>query len=147
MLFRRHPLGPSRGAMRRDAVLATVRHADRHINEFFGERVERARAHDFLRICPHTPQRRGMMRQYFPVVVDPIGFAGGHDVVVHGANLRRRVRVLDGRRGRADCAGGAHGTTAITRAGNPEPSSTFGKVTQTTAPASGTWSRLARSSI
>src|ERR1039457_3977788 len=153
MLLGGQTLSTSSGAVRSDAILAPVGNADRHINEFLGERVERSRSHDFLRIRPHAPERWRMMRQYLPIIIDPIRLADRHDVVVYRTHVGRRLRIFNRRRrracftGSARRLGGAHGTTAMTRSGKPEPSSTLGKVTQTTAPDSGTWSKLANSSI
>jgi len=135
VLLRCHTLFARGGPMRGDAVAAAVSHADRHINELLGQGVECAQAHDLFGVRPHAPQARRMIREDFPVVVDPVDLARRHDVVVHRAHLRGRVGILDGR---MPSARGAHGTIAITRAGKPAPSATFGVVTQTRPPASGT---------
>src|SRR5580692_5045207 len=136
-----HAFLASGRAVRSNAVTAGVGDAHRYVDEFLGEGIERAWTHDLLGICPHAHQGRRMMRQHLPIVVHPIGLARCHDVIINGSHFRRGLRVLDRRRR------SAHGTTAMTRAGKPEPFSTFGNVTKINPPASGTWSKFASSSI
>ena len=81
--------------MRSDAVVTVVGDADGDVNQFFGERVERAGRHDLLDTFPGALEQYGVVRDSLPEIIDPIGFARGHDVVVDGAHFVRGVLVFD----------------------------------------------------
>src|SRR5205809_5738039 len=52
-----------------------------------------------LPIFPSAAQRRRIVRQRLPEVVDPIGLAGGHDVVIDGAHFGGGVGVFNQSKG------------------------------------------------
>ncbi len=81
--------------MRRDAVRALVRYADRDVEKLLGKRVERSRGHDLLDGLPGALERRGIVGQGFPEIVDEVGLARGANIVVNRADLRRCVVVFD----------------------------------------------------
>lgn len=90
--FGEHLVGHARftrgRGVRRDAIAALVSGADGHIEQFFDERIERARAHHFFHALPGTAQRDRIVGEGFPEVIDPVRLAGGHDVVIDGAYFR-----------------------------------------------------------
>ena len=65
------------------------------VDHFLGERIERARRHDLLHRFRGSPQRRWIVRQRFPEIVDPIRPARGHDAPVDSANFRGGIRVFN----------------------------------------------------
>src|SRR5450756_2140202 len=81
--------------MRSDAVFALVRDRDGDIDHFFGERVERSRSHDLLNVFPSPLEHDRIMRDRLPEIVDPVGLARGHDVVVDGAHFGAGVVVFN----------------------------------------------------
>src|SRR5579864_5011277 len=89
-----------RGAMAGDAVAAAIGDADREVDHFLGQRIERAWRHDLLDALPGALERRRIVRQVFPKVVDVVDIAGALDVVEHGADCRIRLSVFD----RTNCA-------------------------------------------
>ena len=91
----RHAFGEGRGGVRGDAILAIVRDADGEVQEFLGEGVESARSHDGFEVLPGAFEESGIVGDGFPEIVDVIGFACGHDVVVDGLDLRAGIRVFD----------------------------------------------------
>jgi len=85
------------GGVRRDAVAALVRHADGDVDHLLGQRIERARSHDLLDRFPGALQRDRIVGQHLSEIVDPVGLARRHDVVVNGAHLGTGVCVFDRR--------------------------------------------------
>ncbi len=81
--------------MRGDAVVAVVGDADGDVDEFFGEGIERAGRHDVLETFPGAFEQCGIVSDGLPEIIDPVDFAGGHDVVVNGADFGSRVLVFD----------------------------------------------------
>src|ERR1700678_2862048 len=61
----------------------------------FGQRIHRAGSHDFLDAFPGPLERRVIVRQRFPKILDPIRLAREHDVLVDRANFWARVGVFD----------------------------------------------------
>src|SRR5437879_1569491 len=78
----RHALVARRGAVGSDTVPAAVRGAYRKVQQLLGQRIERSRTHDFLDVGPDTPEGARVVRDHLPEIVDPVGLAGRHDVVV-----------------------------------------------------------------
>jgi ABC-type Mn2+/Zn2+ transport system ATPase subunit len=60
-LFNRHPLCTRRSGVRRYAIGAIIRDADRDVDQFLGQRIQGPWRHDLLNILPHAPQARGMI--------------------------------------------------------------------------------------
>jgi RHH-type proline utilization regulon transcriptional repressor/proline dehydrogenase/delta 1-pyrroline-5-carboxylate dehydrogenase len=81
--------------MARDAVAAAVGHAHREVDHFLDHRVERAGRHHLFQARPRAPERRGIVGQVLPEVVDIGHVARGLDVVEHGLDLVGSVRVVD----------------------------------------------------
>ena len=90
-----HALAEGRSGMRGDAVVAVVGDADGDVEKFLGERIERAGRHDLLDAFPGALEKCGVVGDCFPEIIDPIGLAGGHDVVVDSADFRAGVFVFD----------------------------------------------------
>ena len=97
--FRKHGVGHALfeggGGVRCDAVVAIVSHTDGDVQEFLGQRIERAGTHDLLDAFPSALQCGGIVGDGLPEIVDPIGLARGHDVVVDGANFGACICVFD----------------------------------------------------
>jgi hypothetical protein len=83
------------GGVRSDAVVAIVGDADGDVEQLLGEGIERSGPHDLLDAFPGALQCGGVVRDGFPEIVDPIGLARGHDVVIDGAYLRARVCIFN----------------------------------------------------
>src|SRR5215469_11667246 len=79
----------------RNAVAALIRNADRDVDHFLGQRIERTRSHDLLDVLPGAFQRGRVVGQSLPEIVDPVRLAGGHDVIVYLAHFGRGVLVFD----------------------------------------------------
>src|SRR6266850_1589563 len=90
-----HALAEGGRGVRCDAVVAVVGDADGDVTEFFGKRIERAGRHDSFDAFPSALEERGVVGDGFPEIVDPVGFTGGHDVVVDGADFGACVLVFD----------------------------------------------------
>src|SRR5262245_47889041 len=112
-----HAAGAGRCGVRRDAVVAAVGGADGEIDHLLRQRIQHARRHHRLERFPRAPERGRMTRERFPEVVDPVGLARGHDVVVDRAYLTARLRVLDHLHGCHDASCSVHGTTRLRRPG------------------------------
>src|ERR1700724_3349676 len=84
-----------RRGVRSDAVFALVRYRNGDIDHFFGERIERSGSHDLLDFFPSALEHDRIMRDRLPEIIDPVGFARGHDVVVDGAHFGAGVVVFD----------------------------------------------------
>ena len=95
-----HALFEGGGGVRRDAVVAIVGDADGDVEEFLGERIEGARAHDLFDAFPGALESGGIVGDGLPEIIDPICLACGHDVVVDSAHFRACVCVLDEAEGR-----------------------------------------------
>jgi hypothetical protein len=81
--------GSGRGCVGVDAVAAVVGDGDSDVDEFFGERIERAGFdHDLLDAGPDALEEFGMVGEGSPEVVDEVGFSGGSDVVEDGLEAR-----------------------------------------------------------
>src|SRR5690242_9757266 len=81
--------------MRGDAVAALIRHAHRHVEHLLGQRIQRPGRHDLLDRFPGALERRRIVRQRLPEIVDPVGFPRGHDVVKNRAHFRTGVSIFD----------------------------------------------------
>ena len=90
-----HAFSEGGGGVGGNAVVAIVGDADGDVDEFFGEGVYGAGSHDGFEALPGALQKSGVMGDGLPEIIDPIGFAGGHDVVVDGANFGSGVLVFD----------------------------------------------------
>src|SRR5580692_4706582 len=90
-----HTFFESGGGVRGDAVVATIGDADGDIEELLGEGVERSGAHDLLDAFPGALQYGRIVRDGLPEIIDPVGLARGHDVVVDSANFRARVGIFN----------------------------------------------------
>ncbi len=90
-----HSFAEGGSSVRGDAVVAVVGDAYGDVDQFFGERIESAWAHDLLETFPGAFEQGGIVRDGLPEIVDPVDFARGHDVVVNGADFRRSVLVFD----------------------------------------------------
>ena len=90
-----HTLTEGRSGVGIDAVLAIVGDAYGDVNEFLGEWVNSARTHDGFQIVPSASQQRWIVSDGFPEIIDVIGFACGHDVVVDGFHFWDGVLVFD----------------------------------------------------
>jgi hypothetical protein len=93
--FRRHAFAESRGGVRSDAVVAVVGDADGDVEQFLGERVESAGSHDGLEAFPGALQKNRIVGDGFPEIVDVIGFARGHDVVIDSFDGGTGIFVFD----------------------------------------------------
>src|SRR3974390_1606737 len=80
-----------------NAVGAAVGHANRQINHFLGERIERAGRHDLLHAFPGALQGGRIAREIFPENIDVRHVTGPLDVVIDGAYARRGVCIFDHR--------------------------------------------------
>ena len=77
-----HTFGDRGRAMRRNAVVAAVGHADGNINQFTDQRIQFAGpTHDFLERLPSPLECGGMIGDGLPEVIDFCRFAGCSDVV------------------------------------------------------------------
>src|SRR5215469_14722647 len=92
---RRHPLAERGRGMGGDAVLAIVGDADGNVEQLLRECVKRAGSHDGFQIFPGAFEENGIVSDRFPEIVDVVGLASRHDVVVHGFDLRAGVFVFD----------------------------------------------------
>jgi hypothetical protein len=90
-----HTLGKGGSGVGSDAVVAIVGDADGDVEQFLGEGIERARSHDLLDAFPSAFEQRGIVGDGLPEIIDPVGLACGHDVVVDGADLRVGILVFD----------------------------------------------------
>src|SRR6266478_6404474 len=90
-----HAFAESGSGVRGDAVSAVVGDAHRDVDHFLGEWIERARRHELLDAFPRALEQCGIVGDGLPEIIDPVGFARGHDVVVNGAHFRASVTVFD----------------------------------------------------
>jgi len=90
-----HALAKGGSGVGSDAVVAVVGDTDGDVEKFLGERIERAGRHDLLDAFPSALEKRRVMSDGLPKIVDPVGFTGGHDVVVDGADFGACVFVFD----------------------------------------------------
>src|SRR5262249_45821637 len=74
-----------RGAMRGGAVGTTVGYTDGEVNKLFRLRIERTRRHYLFQAFPGALQRRRVIGEGAPEIVDEVGVAAGSDVVGNGA--------------------------------------------------------------
>ncbi len=77
-----HALGFGTRSVGGNAVATIVGDAHGHVDEFLGERIQRAVAHHLLDVAPDALQGLGVMRQDFPEIVYPVRLAAGHDFVM-----------------------------------------------------------------
>ena len=94
-----HAFFESGGRVRGDAVVAVVGDAYGDVDELLGEWIERAGTHDLFDAFPGALQSGGVVGDGLPEIVDPIRLAGGHDVVIDGANFGAGVCVFDEAKG------------------------------------------------
>jgi hypothetical protein len=91
-----HAFAACRGGMRSNAIVTVVSNADGDVEQFLGERIEGAAgSHDLFERFPGAFQSGGVVGNGFPEIVDPVGLAGGHNVVIDGANFRSCVVVFN----------------------------------------------------
>src|ERR1700694_4864283 len=90
-----HALVARRGAVRSNTVPTAVRGAYRDVQELLGQRIERSRTHDFLDVGPDSLEGPRVVREDLPEIVDPVGLAGRHDVVVDRPHFRCCFAVFD----------------------------------------------------
>lgn len=93
--FRGHAFPEGGGGVRVNAVLAIVGDADSDVEKFLGEWIEGAGAHDGFQVVPGALEESGIVRDGFPEIVDVVGFASGHDVVINGFDRGAGVFVFD----------------------------------------------------
>jgi hypothetical protein len=80
-----HSFGTCGGSVGVDAVATVIGDGDGDVDEFFGERVERAGSdHDLLDAGPGMLEEIGLIGEGSPEVVNEVGFSGGADVVEDG---------------------------------------------------------------
>src|SRR6202521_5846268 len=91
----RHALVARRSAVRSYTVPTAVRGAYRDVQELLGQRIERSGTHDFLDVGPDTLEAPRVVREDLPEIVDPVGLAGRHDVVVDLPHFRCCYAVFD----------------------------------------------------
>jgi hypothetical protein len=90
-----HTLAEGGSRVRGDAIGTIVGDADGDVEQFFGERMERARSHGLFQTFPSAVEQSRIVRDDLPEVVDPVDLARGHDVIVNGAHFRACVLVFD----------------------------------------------------
>ena len=88
------------GGVGRDAIVTLIGDADGDVDQLFRQRVKRSGGHDLLDIVPGALERGGIVGDGLPEIIDPVGFASGHDVVVDGADFRGGIFVFDEAEGR-----------------------------------------------
>ena len=93
--FRGHAFAEGRGGVGVNAILAVVGDTDSDVEEFLGEGIEGAGSHDGLEVFPGALKERGIVGDGLPEIVDVIGFARGHYVVVNGSDGGVGVLVFD----------------------------------------------------
>ena len=81
--------------MRGNAIVALVGDADGYISHFFGDEIERSRAHDLLDVLPGALEGGRIVRDGLSKIVDPVRLAGGHDVVADSADFGTGALVFD----------------------------------------------------
>ena len=91
----RHAFGESGSGVGRDAVTAVICDADGDVEKFFREGIEGAGSHDGFEVFPGALEKDGIMGDSFPKIIDVVGLAGGHDVVVDGFHFWVGVFVFD----------------------------------------------------
>src|SRR5580692_1657636 len=93
--LRGHPFALCRCGVRSDAVGALIRDADGDVDHLLCKRIEGARRHDLLDGFPGALERRGIVGEGLPEMIDVIGLARRENVVVNGAYFRRRVFIFN----------------------------------------------------
>src|SRR5215831_621471 len=89
-----HP-GLSRGSrVAGDTIGAAIGDRHRYIDHFLGERIERARSHDFLDAFPRTLERDRITRKIFPEVIDVGDVSDLFDVVIDSTHLWRSISIF-----------------------------------------------------
>ena len=81
--------------MRGDTISALICDAHGDVNELLRQCIERTWSHDLFDIGPGSLEHYGIVGDGFPEIVDPVGFARRHDVVVNGAHFGAGVGVFD----------------------------------------------------
>src|SRR6266850_5098357 len=81
--------------MRGDAVWALIAGADGEVDHLLSDGIQCAWRHHFLHALPGPPQRRRIVRERLPEVIDPIRIASPHDVVIDSADFESRVPILN----------------------------------------------------
>src|SRR5690606_37212399 len=122
------------------AVSAAIRHRDGDVDQLLRQGSERAGRHYRLHPLPRRLEKRRVMGERAPEIVDEVGLALRPDVVEDGAGLGPRRPVGENRDHR-------HQTTAMIRAGPPVPVLCLGAPMKIVAPLAGNWSRLAMFSM
>lgn len=97
--FGSHAFGESGSRVGGDAVLTVVCDADGDVEKFFGKGIEGARSHDLLEAFPSAFEKSGIVGDGLPEIVDVVGFARGHDVVIDGFDGGAGVGVFDEAKG------------------------------------------------
>ena len=93
--FRSHAFAEGRSSVRDDAVVAIIGDTDGDVEKFFRERVEGAGSHDGFKAFPGALQEHWVVGDGFPEIVDVVGFARGHDVIIDGFDGGAGVFVFD----------------------------------------------------
>src|SRR5579863_7130863 len=91
--------------VRGDAVWTLIRDAHSDVDQFLAQRIESAGSHDLFQGLPRALESGGIVGQSFPEIVDEIRLARRANIIVHGANFERRVRIFNH-------ALGAHGVSS-----------------------------------
>ena len=74
---------------------ALVGGADGEVEHLPGEGIEGSGSHDLFDAFPSAAQSGEIEGQGFPEIVDPVGVASGHDVVIDGAHFGRGIGVFE----------------------------------------------------
>lgn len=83
-------------AVRRDAVLASIRDADGEINQFPHEGIQFTRpAHHILQRVPGPRQCRRMIRDDLPEIIDFVSLASRANVIINLAHESRAFLIFD----------------------------------------------------
>jgi|HubBroStandDraft_2_1064218.scaffolds.fasta_scaffold29752_6 hypothetical protein len=93
--FGSHAFGKGGGGVGSDAVVAIVGDADGDVEEFLGEWIDCAGSHNGFEGFPGALEEDGIVSDGAPEIVDVVGFASGHDVVVDGFHFGAGVLVID----------------------------------------------------
>lgn len=91
-----HTLIESRHTMRGDAVFASVGHADRQIDQFAHERIQfTGSAHHLFQGIPGPCQRRWVIGNHLPEIIDLVRLARGTDVIIDLSHQAGALVVFD----------------------------------------------------
>src|SRR5258707_3767136 len=95
----KHILGHARlsgsSRMTGDAIPTAIGHADREVDHFFHERIERTRRHHLFYAFPCALEGHWIARKVFPEIIHVRHIPGLLDVVIDLAHLRRSIGIFD----------------------------------------------------